>query len=158
VTQAGQDFTCDKCKQVFEVPQLQVLNKFEIAEASSSSDRKTTASAGRDILFVVGLICLILGSAAGYGLNRYSNSLIYELENEEQKIVEQADSFTPGRVLLEWYYIEKEPDLPEWQEHPIIGNQKQGKILKNFAYGLWGIGGVGLLLLGYSLMFRSQSS
>lgn len=157
-TQAGQELLCSGCQKTFEVPQLQVLRQYGVSNDSTVSEKKPANWAARDLLFALGLICLILGVSTGYGLYRYSHSLIFELANKDKEIEEQVDALSAGGVLWDWYHIEKNPDLPEWHEHPIIGNQKQGQILMKIAYGLWGLGGIGFLLLATSLMMRRGES
>jgi hypothetical protein len=157
-TQAGQELTCAGCNQSFEVPQLQVLRQFAVEKDSTAVKEKSTSWAARDMLFVIGMICLIVGSSSGYGLYRYSNSLIDDIKNPDKEIEMRVDSLSSGAVLWDWYHIEKNPDLPDWLEHPIIGRRKQGNILKKVAYGLCGIGGCGFLLVATSLLMRRGKS
>jgi hypothetical protein len=155
-TQAGQEMTCAECQERFEVPQLQVLRQLDTEESWTKPDPLRRTSGRREVLFVIGLVTMLLGMGTGYELNRHSNSLMIEFESPETQVEEQANALSPAQVLGQWVAIENSADLPEWQEHPMIGNLKQGRILKNISFGLWGIGGLGFLMIIASFFCQSK--
>jgi hypothetical protein len=156
-TMAGQELNCSICDTSFEVPQLKVLKGYEPAESTPTIKPNQLSNRPR-ILFVLGLSICLLGTACGYALLRYSKSMIVDFSNGTRDIEQMADDLKPGGVLREWYFVERNPDLPEWQEHPAIRYSNQGKILTKFAFGLLAIGGLGLLLLGFGLLDGRRSS
>jgi len=50
-------------------------------------------------------------------------------------------------VLATYIQMNVGEGLPEWVEQPHVGENKQAAILKNVAYGLFGLASLGLLAL-----------
>lgn len=162
--QAGQELVCPDCDTVSEAPKLGILKQLEVvdsdtvAEDAKSGGRSGNAGSWKNILFVSGLALAIIAGAAGFALYRFAQSKVIEfdvagrLEEYESWLDEQP----PNNVLRTYVQMDVEnTGLPEWVEQPHIGSNKQAAILKNFAYGLFGLASVGVLTLLSSFLVRS---
>lgn len=147
-TRSGQEIECQTCNQVFEAPKLQILRQHLATGKSVKSVPFRDHFASR-ALYTGGLLLVLIGLAGGLSLHYYSNQLIGQFDFEEamNSIADQAQSLPPTAVYQEWFYVEKEPELSEWREHPVVGNRTQGKILKTISYFVLGLAAVGLILI-----------
>jgi len=161
--QAGQELTCPSCGASNQAPKLGTLKQLELADstdnASKAGRRNQNASSGswRNVIFVTGLALAIIAGAAGFALFRFAQSKVVEfdvagnLEEYNQWLDEQSAPIVLG------IYVEANSSegLPEWIEAPHVGSNKQAAILKNFAYGLFGLASLGLLTLLGSFLVPS---
>lgn len=153
---AGQNSDCSNCGHQLEVPQLKALRELDSATAEQPAANKSTApNPLRNFLFVAGLLLLLLGLISSLGLYAYSSGMIVDFSSSEQQIDERAAVLTPGGVLREWYIVEAQPDLPEWQENLLMRYHKQGLILRRIGYGFAAVGAVGMVLLVASALVGS---
>lgn len=94
---------------------------------------------------MLGLSLILFGTITGFYLHRYANSLILELGDPAEFVIQAADELTPAKLMTAWLEMEENMELPEWAETPVMRYRTQGNILKKFAYGLWGLAGVGVV-------------
>ncbi len=164
--QAGQELVCPDCGNATQAPKLGTLKKLELAESASEvsdfrANRQNSNTGGwKNILFVSGLALAIIAGVAGFSLYRFAQSKIveFDVEREIEKFEEWIDENPPTSVLGTYVQMEVGKGLPEWQELPHIGENKQAAILKKFAYGLFGLSGLGLLTLIGSFLIPKRKS
>jgi len=159
-SQAGQEIECFGCKNSYEAPKLQTLREFPRIGETSKSVAYADQYLSRAI-FSGGLIAALAGLVAGISLYLYANYLtgMVNFEGGMDFIADQAQTLSPTEVYREWYFVEAKGELEEWMEHPAVGFQAQGRILKIVAYLLLGMGTLGLLsMFGSRFIGRTQKS
>lgn len=157
--QAGQDLECASCGQACLAPKLGQIRQLETVGGDGTKAQAGSPEASRpanglkNLLFAGGLAIAILGGGAGYGLFRYAESKIedFDVENEVADFEAFADSLSPAQVVQYFESLKVEEGLGEWREQTIIGENRQGMILRNIAFGIMGLGGAGLLSMLASL-------
>ena len=153
--QAGQDLKCPKCEAASSAPKLGTLRQLETIGGAESKPSGAANGATRNSLFVIGLAMAIIGGAAGAGLYQYATSMIREFDIH--KVIDNFDAWideqAPSDVVALYETMELDKGLGDWEEQPHVGSNRQGRILRNFSYGLMGISGIGLLLLVGSFLF-----
>jgi hypothetical protein len=132
-------------------PRLGELKRLPVSETVGVSDNKSTGQSRKGGgLFVVGLLLLLLGGGGGAGLYVYASQKLFNYEEEVEAVLANADveiAASSTKELIQTYdMLPIEKGLGAWQERPYVGNHKQGVILTNIAYGLFAIGGLGLLM------------
>ena len=150
--QAGQDLACPDCGAATQAPKLGTLKQLEqvdSGEAPANRIQNSKSGSWKNLLFVSGLALAILAGAAGFALYRYAQSKVIEFDvaGRVEKYEQWIDEQPPTNVLRTYVQLDTSKGLPEWVEQPHVGSNKQAAILKNFAYGLFGLAGLGLLTL-----------
>ena len=152
--QAGQSLTCPSCDNKTEAPKLGLLRQLEtVGEAPASSNRRaqTGAASGswKNLLFVCGLGLAILAGTAGYFLYKHAQSRTVQLDIEKaiKSVEDEVDQASPARLMQMYESLGVEKGLGDWVEQPYVGENKQAQILKNIAYGLFAVAGIGLFTL-----------
>ena len=153
--QAGQDLVCPNCGAAGQAPKLGTLKQLELVDSESDSKRPanqtqiSSSGSWRNVLFVSGLALAILAGAAGLALYQYAQSKVIEFDvaGRVEAYEKLIDELSPTGVLGTYVNADLSQGLPEWVEQPHIGSNKQAAILKNFAYGLFGLAALGLLTL-----------
>ena len=148
VKSAGTDVNCPFCEQKNSLPGLRQIKALPAAQQESVVENTTGHSATKRFLFSGGLLVAVLGSLLGLALSYYADSLATELKVEEKIEFGSAyvDTMTPGRLWETWDRLAAK-GLPDWQESQDVRYNKQAGYLKSIAYGLMGLGGLGLLSL-----------
>jgi len=156
--QAGQSLTCPQCQNDCEAPKLGALRQLESVggEVTSSTSRSGSGSSLRNILFVSGLSLAVLAGVAGYFLYQHAQSMIsvFDVEEVLADFNELADQQKASQLIRYYDQMDIPKGLPEWQEQVHVGQNKQANILTNVAYGLFGLAGIGLLMLFGSFLVR----
>ena len=153
--QAGQDLVCPSCGAANLAPKLGTLKQLEQVDSAggskprASQTRKSNAGSWKNALFVSGLALAVLAGAAGVGLYQFAQSKVIEFDVEGRlaEVEKWVDEQPPANILGTFITMDVGKGLPEWVEQPHIGSNKQAAILKNFAYGLFGLSALGLLTL-----------
>lgn len=155
--QAGQDLECPQCLQTIEAPKLGKMKQLETVGGSPERAASNSGGSLRNMLFVIGLLVAIVGGAGGYFVYRHADNLIFEIdyEEEEKKFNEEVDILTPGQVVALHDEMNIEAGLGEWYEPNFVRYNTQGAYLLKFAYGLFGLSGLGVLCLIGSLLIRT---
>jgi hypothetical protein len=160
--QAGQELKCPECEATSSAPKLGELRQLETIGSDDSLPASKSRGGAKNILFASGLALAILAGAAGIGLYQYANSMIteFDIDKTMQSVDEWFDAAPPSDVVAAFEGMQVDQGLGDWQEQPIVGDNRQGAILRNVSYGLLGLAGVGLLLMIGSLMSggRNQAS
>lgn len=159
--QAGQDLVCPSCGATGQAPKLGTLKQLERVGQESDSQlpaqqtQNSSSGSWKNVLFVSGLALAILAGAAGFALYNYAQSkvVVFDVEGRLEQVEKWIDEQPPTGILGTYVNMDVSQGLPEWVEQPHVGSNKQAAILKNFAYGLFGLASLGLLtLLGSFLM------
>ena len=148
--QAGQTLTCQQCNKTCEAPKLGTLRNLEpVGGAAPTASSDSSWGGRKSLLFVFGLGLAILAGTAGYFLyqNASSRYTEFDLEKGLAQLDSDIDGFTPAMVMRKYQSLRVEDGLGDWVEQPRVGENKQAEILMNFSYGLFGLAGIGLLLL-----------
>ena len=153
--QAGQDLVCPSCEATVLAPKLGTLKQLEPVDSLSDSGHRSNQTKDsnsrslRNLLFVSGLALAVLAGAAGLALYQFAQSKVIEFDVEGRlaEVEKWVDEQPPANILGTFVTMDVGKGLPEWVEQPHIGSNKQAAILKNFAYGLFGLSALGLLTL-----------
>lgn len=153
---AGMSAACPFCDHENVVPGMRQLRALPIAEEQVSF-AKSGGSDLKRFLFSAGLLVAVLGGILGLALSYYADMLSTELMLEEKikygnKFV---DTMAPGHLWEAWDQMETK-GLPDWQESQDVRYNKQAGHLKSIAYGLIGLGGLGLLSLLASFFVKGK--
>ncbi len=155
---AGQDFPCNKCAEVFQVPKLRELVLLPV-----DGDTQTRRSAGRtrrpikSWLFAGGLGLAIFSGIAGGWLYSYSTKLIAKTPDIEaiiNKNTAEINQMSNSELWDSWNTnFVRETKFAEWSIPPWTKDSKQGKILMGTSFVLLATAALGLLasMLGLSL-------
>ena len=156
---AGQELECDSCQETVVVPKLGDLRQLPQVEGSARTT-KNVRSPLASWLFAGGLLIAVLSAAAGGGLYYYAHAYLQypvDLDEQLQTTNAQINDFESWELWDTWHNDVLTMNLGEWREHPFIRYNKQSAILKNFSYGLFGLAGIGLLMmLGSSLVGKPK--
>ena len=158
--QAGQDLVCPSCEATVLAPKLGTLKQLEPVDSLSDSEHRSNQTKDsnsrslRNLLFVSGLALAVLAGAAGLALYQFAQSKVVEFDVEGRlaEFETSIDELPPTVVLQTYVGMNVDKGLPEWVEAPHVGSNKQAVILKNFAYGLFGLSLLGLLTLACSFL------
>ena len=120
----------------------------------ATNQKSARGSEIKRFLFSAGLLVGVLGLLLGLALSYYADSLATELKLEEKIEFGNAfvDTIPPGHLWETWDTMTTK-GLPDWQETQDVRYNKQAGHLKSIAYGLFGIGGLGLLSIIASFFF-----
>lgn len=101
---------------------------------------------------------ILLGLGGGTALFLYSGRLIdlFDFDHSMQMIQDKSKELSPVEVYWQWFYIENQGELKEWMEHPVVGLQTQGRILRTVSYAIFGLAGLGLILMICSPFVKSR--
>jgi len=155
--QAGQNLTCPQCQHFVEAPKLGEMKQLEMVGGTEPVNRPAASSGGlRNLLFVVGLAMAIICGATGYLVNRYASALIFEIDydQEQKEFEEEVDHLNSAQVVALYEAMQIEKGLGEWYEPNYVRYNTQGAILRKISYGVFGLAGLGLLMLIGSFFIR----
>lgn len=166
--QAGQTLSCTACEKDVEAPKLGEIKKLPPSESSESftsngrkdssrgAGRKGSTSTTRNGLFTAGLALAVILGGAGLGLHMYARSLHTPVDIQEQVELtrEEVLSLKPEQIYGLATAITKNEELGEFSEPPFLKDNIQGSILTWIAWGLYALGGLGLLMLLGSFFVR----
>ena len=150
IPQAGQEVTCDGCGQSTTAPRLGELKKLPPADNDSSPASGAAVNRSKSSLFVAGILLAILGLAGGGGIYYYGSTLIVDFNVEkglDRQDRELVDKLQPDELVAYFDALPIKDGLGEWKEQPHVSATKQGNILIQFAYVMFGIGAIGLVLI-----------
>jgi DNA-directed RNA polymerase subunit RPC12/RpoP len=152
--QAGQDLTCQNCNATFVAPKLGEIRKLPIVGGAAASRKTFGTKSGSNFLSTAGLALALLGALAGGGLYYYASTLKqeYSVDEELASFGEWIDELQPEQVIEYYTRIEIEEGLGEWRELGINRYNRQSDILRNISYGIFGVGGIGVLMLLASMV------
>jgi hypothetical protein len=152
---AGQTRECAQCKASVEIPTLGKLKQLPSTEKFQTRTPVRRQGSLRSWLFSGGLLIATLMGAGGLALQTYARTLYSDVgkfkQSYEATTTESIDRMKDFEVL-EWWNSMQNRELGEWKEHPGVGYNVQSRILTNIAYGMYGLGGLGLLCLVSSFM------
>lgn len=152
---AGQSRECPQCHAMVEIPKLGVLKQLPTTEETPTRKQSRRQGSLRSWLFSGGLLVAALMGVGGLALQTYARTLYSDVgkfkRNFEATTTDSIDAMKDYEVL-EWWTEMNTRGLGEWKEHPGIGYNVQSKILTWIAYGMYGLGGLGLLCLVSSFM------
>ncbi len=153
--QSGQTLTCAECGKDIEVPKLGEIKKLSPVE-TAPANLKRPMSAARKGLFTAGLALAVIFGGAGLGLHLYARSLHtpVDIEHHVQQTREEVRNLNPEQLYKLATTLSKTEDLGEFAEPPFLKGNKQSSILAYLAFGLYAIGGVGLLMLLGSFLMK----
>ena len=160
---AGNTIECPECSAMVDVPKLRELKNLEL-ENPENDALPRAANPLKRLLFTLGLGVAVIAGVAGGLLYNYSSNMIGKDEKTRNEIAEfeNADALladaSPGEMWDLWYSSIDDYELPEWKEAHWNKNYAQGTILRNFAYGILGIAGIGLLTALCSFLIGSKKS
>ena len=166
---AGSTTECPECSTIVDVPKLGELKKLAPAEPADPNSAKRSTGANnanpvKRLLFTLGLAVAVIAGVAGGVLYNYSGNLIGKDEQTRSEIAEfkemeesLADA-TAAELWDLWYGSIEPAELPEWKEATWNKNYAQGTILRNFAYGILGVSGIGLLVAISSFFIGNKKS
>ena len=151
---AGSTIECLECSTTVDVPKLGELKKLEPAELADPKSAKRSARTNpvKRLLFTLGLAVAVIAGVAGGLLYNYSGNLITKDDQTRSEIARYKNvndpyaNATASQLWDQWYTNIKPLELPEWKEADWNKNYAQGTILRNFAYGILGVSGIGLLV------------
>lgn len=163
---AGSTIKCPECSTTIDVPKLGELKKLEPANQTDSKTTKRAAGTNpvKRLLFTLGLALAVIAGVAGGLLYNYASNMIAKDQQTrsdiaEFKKTELLEKDAPPHVVWDlWYGSIKQSELPEWKEADWNKNYAQGNILRNFAYGILGVAGIGLLLAISSFFISNKKS
>ena len=147
--QAGQSLQCSGCGIDVEAPKLGELRKLPVAQTDLQTASKKSVSGIRKVLFAVGLGMAVLFGAAGLSLHLYARSLYVPVDVASilEKSQQEAEKLTDVEVYQIASDINRVQTTTDFREPPFLKANKQSAILSYFAYGLYAIAGLGLLML-----------
>lgn len=162
--QAGQEIVCPHCGEACTAPRLGQLKQLPVLSGSKADktpyNPKVSGNKTRNSLFVAGMLLLVLGCGSGYALQQYAQSQLivdYNVEGAMDRADPYVDELTPFEVAFLFDSMNVDAGLGEWRELSYVSSTKQGNILLKVAYGLYGIGGLGLIMLISSLLIKPKS-
>jgi hypothetical protein len=148
--QAGRTLDCPECEASVDVPTFRVM-KTLAAEGGDQAKEAVVSepNAFKGILFATGLGIAVVAGAAGWALYNYSSSMqlfkSQDMEQLTQGVSETMDEATVSELWDGWVSTIDRGDLPDWQESQWNRDFKQGTILMNASYGIFGLAGLGVL-------------
>lgn len=151
-SQAGQPLQCPQCDTVIDAPKLGTLKQLPTLEDAST---KATAAGNQTAgwkrhVFAIGLMTAVAAGIAGAALYWYSQSLFtpVDVDGHIELVHQELDKCSPAELWQIWHQqTDLEDGLGEWAEPKYMGQNIQSNHLKNFAYGLLGLAGIGVLML-----------
>lgn len=149
---AGRTFNCELCQSSVEVPTMREIRRLEPVQDNRSSESvvrpKKSRNESRSWLFSGGLLLAGVTLLAAIPLWLYANGMQSEsMVKQEIDFGNQVlDEATPGVIWNAWTQMTAN-GLPEWKESQATRYNKQGQILKNIAYGLGALSGLGLFMM-----------
>ena len=151
--QAGQDLNCVHCDANISAPKLGILKQLPQLEGDTKEKAKKKGQGSGNVLATLGLGVLLLAGLAGGGLYYYGGMLQKDMDvyGNMEVHLSLLDELTPSQLVEHYQRIDPERGLGEWRELPVSRYNRQGAILKNFSYGLFGIAGIGLVIFLVSL-------
>ena len=157
VRQAGQQTDCENCGKTIDIPTMGALKQLSRKEESTPEATSIRRGSNRTAssLFAAGLLLLVIGGAGGFFTLQRANSMIDDTDIESL-VLEQNEVFNDmnGFELWDTWDAAVREGLGEYQETDFVRNNAQGAILTKVAYGIFGLAGLGVLLIGGSFLFR----
>lgn len=100
-------------------------------------------------MFVSGLGLAILAGVAGFFLYKHAQSryTVFDIEDGIAMMESELDEVPPATVLKYYDVLNVDNGLGDWAEQPYVGENNQATILMNVSYGLFGLAGIGLILM-----------
>lgn len=158
---AGRQLECPDCKTEIVVPRLGDIRKLELLEqeverkSPRGSKSNAPVSRGRAVMFTIGLALAVLFGIAGGALYFYSSTKKVNINLGETNVMaEGAIEEMPAPELYDFFQLTmKDKPLGAWKEDIVMANNKEAAILDKFAYVLFSVAGLGLLMMLGSLLF-----
>ena len=162
---AGGTIACPKCGTDVSVPRLRELKQLappEISGKGSDSDKFTQPNRTKSVLFSSGLGLAVIAGAIGWVIFNYGSGLVEETAsavgyatNNVNVPVQDAEP----EILWDLWHSNPiiDDELPDWSESIWTRYNKQGKILRNISYGIFGVAGIGALLMVGSFILPSKT-
>ena len=155
--QAGQTLNCPQCNHSFDAPRLGELKRLQpvSSEGSPHSGGGSTSILKR-WLFTAGLAMAVLLGAAGFGVYQYASSIQQEIDAEGAMELYETDidKLTDAQVYQVAAAYDTDQSIGEYFQPDAVKSNKQGEILEYVAFGLMGLGAVGLLMLVASFLVK----
>ena len=158
---AGQSIACVHCEAAVDIPRLGDLRQLPAESTEPVKSSRSTSGGLKGWLFSTGLVLAAVAAVAGFALLKYSNSLDRDIAGYTEQVevfsAERIEEMDPAE-LWDWWTSSTQDELLEWREHPSLGSKRQGEILTSVAYGVFGLSGVGVLILLSSFLVKSNKS
>lgn len=156
--QAGQELNCTDCDAPFQAPKLGDIRKLPTDGDVDAKVREKSYSPLRGWLFAGGLTLAVLaGGAGGYMHSKaaeLSSAVNVNIPEEVQRFNDLLDKQPPAEIYRLSRVSEDDIAL-EYQEPAYKRLNKESEIGTYSAYGLYGLCGVGVLMLLGSFLIRS---
>lgn len=152
---AGMAYRCPLCDATNDLPGLRQLKQLPVHENAAIAT--TSRNEAQSWLFSGGLLVAVIAGVCASALLWYANQLFSESLLDERIAFgrTQINTLTPGHLWDAWDGM-TEDGLPDWQETFENRYNKQSGHLRNIAYGLFGLAGLGLLAMLGSFFFRGK--
>lgn len=151
---AGRSLDCSKCGETVDVPTFRELKALQVDGGGDSKDTsrdETRPSPLKGLLFSVGLGVAVIFGLGGWGLYAYASQLItntiFNADDKVERMNEPVDDASVTELYDVWANTIEGVDLPDWQEANWNRYNKQGRILRNFSYGILGVAALGIALI-----------
>lgn len=154
--QAGQELPCSSCSAIFQAPKLGDIRKLPVhQDATQQEDSSTSYSPLQGWLFASGLTIAVLAGVGAWQLQAHAKTLASELDvqTEIKDFNTLVDSRSPAQIYVMSTAANEDFGV-EYVELDYKRKNAQSKILTNVSYGIWGICGLGILLLIGSFLVK----
>lgn len=163
--QAGRSLNCPQCDSSVEVPTFRVLKSLATDDTSDSSHDRTSGggqSTLKGILFTVGLGLAVIAGVGGWALYNYASDMVSRTNFEADVVSDTVNAPVDDATVVElwdvWEGTINGGDLPDWEEANWTRYNKQGNILLTGAYVVFGISGIGFLVMMSSFLVTNPKS
>lgn len=146
---AGTQMTCRNCQRSLDIPKLRELRNLPLARPEEASARFVTVqNPWRGTLFVGGILALLIGGATGWVIKQGAEPYIHEnitADDVVKSIEGEIDKLSHTQLWDLWTQdFASKRALPEWQEADWRLISDQAVVMRNVAYVLLGLAGLGL--------------
>jgi hypothetical protein len=148
--QAGQQLTCPLCQNATEAPMLGSMKQLEMVSGTEVTAKQPSGAQGwKNILFGAGLVLALFAGGGGAWLFRFTGQMKTEfnIDTEMAQFSDDIDALSSSQVMELYARMKIEDGLGDWYEPRYIRYNKQSEILRPLAFGLLGLGGLGLLTM-----------
>lgn len=160
--QAGRTIDCPECSSPVEVPTFRVMKTLAAVDDSEEGDAISEPNPLKGILFAAGLGLAVIAGLGGWALYNYASNMVafntFETDEWSQLSDETMDDATVAELWDGWLNTIDRGDLPDWQEPEWNRYYKQGQILLNVSYGIFGVAALGLLCMFGSFFLPNSNA
>lgn len=142
----------------FDAPKLRDLKRLAPVHEPTEAVGDARPSPLKAGLFVLGIILMIAGAISGWSLYRVASPMLAQddFEKRVQMFGQTFDDASPADVWRFMELILEDRELPPFEQAEWRTEFQLGQLFRNVSYGLWGLAGVGLILVASSLVMLSR--